>query len=443
MKKYLTMIAAAALTLACSNETEEMVTPQGDAIAFSASMDGSTTRALGEISTDGNLQLLSYEASNHDKVEAGFTGVRGIGIFGCYTGKLMYEQTSVTCDYFYNQQVTWDNAAGKWSYAPVKYWPNENGEYASFFAYAPYEPNPQDDGRCIIDISDNYVKGDPWVNYRLSRNPWGLITDPADPASECETQVDLMFGTKRIGDAAPYTYNPWTDVQHFKQDGTLSGDVTIDNMVNFTFNHALACVGEKIRIAVDQKLADKLVGYASVKLNSLTIVYKNLTNKARLVLNSADGKANWKEIISGELTTTRTWTTDFGGTPVEITFTAGTPNTAEVGGTSIVADTDPATEEGYLIDPANPNADGNGLFYIPLQIAGTEAPYAEITLNYTVDNGITPYTGEGTTKFDLDMSLEGKKQNIEIVLGEDLQLHHVVLSLGSPATEPSYSRISK
>ena len=400
MKKYLTMIAAAALVLACSNETEDLVIPSsGTAIAFSASTDGNSTRAIGEIADQPALQTLTFEASNRDRIGDTKTGVRGIGIFGCYTGKLKYEQTTVSCDFMYNQQVTWDNSSSEWKYNPVKYWPNENNDYLSFFAYAPYEPDPQDDGRCIIDISDNYELGDPWLNYRLSKNPWGLITDTSDPAYKSETQVDLMYGTKKEGTSAPYTYKAWTDQLHFKQDGTLSGDVTLDNKVEFTFKHALACVGEKITIKLSDDAATKLAGYATVKANKLTIVYKNLTNKARLVLNPKDGEANWKEIISGELTTSRTFVKEFAPAQ-EITTTE-----FEV----------PSTDD-----------KGNGLFYIPLQIAGTDKAYAEVTLNYTVDNGVTKYTDDATTQFDLEMSLEGKSQDIVITLLKDLDLHHLV-----------------
>lgn len=434
MKKYLTMIAAAALVLACSNETEDLVIPSsGNAIAFSASTDGNSTRAIGEIADQAALQTLTFEASNRDRIGDTKTGVRGIGIFGCYTGKLKYEQTTVSCDFMYNQQVTWDNASSTWKYNPVKYWPNENNDYLSFFAYAPYEPDPQDDGRCIIEISDNYELGDPWLNYRLSKNPWGLITDTSDPAYKSETQVDLMYGTKKTGTSAPYTYSAWTDQQHFKQDGTLSGDVTLDNKVEFTFKHALACVGDEIRIKLAQDAADKLNGYAKIKLNKLTIAYKNLTNKARLVLNPKDGEANWKEIISGELTTTRTFVKEF--TDVEIVMGGTSP-----GATATVAGAD-AIAEGYLVPSTDDK--GNGLFYIPLQIAGTDKAYAEVTLNYTVDNGVTKYTDDATTQFDLDMNLEGKSQNIVITLLKDLDLHHLVFVLSSDAAEPSYGRLFK
>jgi len=406
MKKYLTMIAAAMLTAACSNDKEEMVTPTtGDAVSFAAfADDGDATRAKGEINTTPILKGWTWDLTGHVAPAGGdVTDLRGFGVFGSYTGKLTYENTTVTPDFMYNQQVKPDGE--NWVYNPVKYWPNEKAEYVSFFGYAPYEADPQDDGRCIIDISDNYVLGDPWVNYRISADPWGLDSDP-----NTESQVDLMYATKY--DDATSKYLTWTDVQHYNGDQQLQ-DVYLDSKIKLTFRHALACVGDAIDIKASQELLDKIDGYATVKVNKLTITYKNLTTKARLVLNTHGGQtANWKEIISGELTTSRTYVKEL-DTPITLS------------GTETII------------------CEGDGLFYIPLRVKGTDAAYADIAVDYTVDNGVSTYNGTAKGKFDLDYNLEGKKQAIHLVLNKNLSLEHLVLSLGSPATDPSFSRIMK
>ena len=406
MKKYLTMIAAAMLTAACSNDKEEMVTPTtGDAVSFAAfADDGDATRAKGEINTTTILKGWTWDLTGHAAPAGGnVTDLRGFGVFGCYTGKLTYENTTVAPDFMYNQQVKPDG--DEWVYNPVKYWPNEKAEYVSFFGYAPYEADPQDDGRCIIDISDNYVQGDPWINYRLSADPWGLDTDPST-----ESQVDLMYATKLVT-GTPDQYLPWLNVQHYDAN-QQNKDVFSDSKIKLTFRHALACVGDAIDIKASQELLDKIDGYATVKVNKLTITYKNLTTKARLVLN-CNGIANWKEIISGELTTERKYEKEL-DTPITFTNT-----------------------------DAQTISEGDGLFYIPLQVKGTEAAYAEIAVDYTVDNGVSTYNGTAKGKFDLDYNLEGKKQAIHLTLTKDLSLEHLVLPLTEPATEPSYSRLTK
>ena len=136
MKKILTLFAAAMLITACSNEdgatTDDGRQTAQSTITFDVTDNGSLTRAQGDI-TSSNFQTKKF------------------GVFASYTGKLKYESTTVSPDFMYNQPVSCD-ASGNWSYAPTKFWPNDAAEYVSFFAYAPYEESPADDGRCIIDM---------------------------------------------------------------------------------------------------------------------------------------------------------------------------------------------------------------------------------------------------------------------------------------------------
>ncbi|MBO7589968.1 MAG: fimbrillin family protein [Prevotella sp.] len=377
MKRYLIlMTAATALLAACSNDADnEGYEPSNMAIAFEANEEGSATRAPGMIVDTEGLKALR----------------QGFGVFGSYTGRLTYENTTVSPDVMYNQQITWANNA--WAYSPVKYWPNDNRDYVSFFAYAPYEASPRDDGqRCIIDMSKRYDLGDPWINYRLAENPWST-TNP---------QVDLLYGQHEMSN----NYTSWLDQQK-------PNDPT-NYKVLFTFRHALACIGDEITIKCSPELANLITGYATITISQVTINYKNLTTKARLVLNSI-GSANWKEIISGELTSTRTYIKDLVNNP--ITFDSNNFTTEQTIST------------------------GDGLLYIPLRIAGTDAAQAEVTITYTVTNNAgKSYTGTGTTTFDLDMNLEGRKQGIALQLTKNLDLQHLVYTIGRGAIGPSYSR---
>jgi hypothetical protein len=375
MKRYLILMTAATLVAACSNDVDEVESgnvPWNNAIAFDANTDDElTTRASGEINDNTTLQNNSF------------------GVFGSYTGRLTYENTTVSPDFMYNQEVKYEN--GSWTYRPVKYWPNNSTDYVSFFAYAPYEATPQDDGRCIIDMSKLYDLGDPWINYRIAEDPW-------------TNQVDLLYG--QHGDNNNYT--PWLDQQ--KPDDPVNYKLT------FTFRHALACIGDEITIKCSDALANLIAGYVtSIKITNVTINYKNLTTKARLVLNSI-GSANWKEIVSGELTTTRTYIKDLSNNP--ITFDSNNTFTT-----------------------AQTISENEGLLYIPLHIAGTDAAQAEVTITYTVSNNENnSYSGTGSTTFDLNMSMEGQKQGIALQLTENFDLQHLVYTIGSGATGPSYSR---
>ena len=405
MKRYLILMTAAALVAGCSNDADEVgsgYVPSNNAIAFDASTDDVLTRAKGEIDDNTDLQNANF------------------GVFGSYTGALKYENTTVSPDFMYNQEVKY--SGGSWSYRPVKYWPNDSREYVSFFAYAPYEATPKDDGRCIIDMSKLYDLGDPWINYRIAEDPWG--TD----ANGKPNQVDLLYGQQeKVDDTDPNNpvvyYTSWLDQQRPADP--------VNGKLKFTFRHALACIGDYITIKCSQQLATLLTGYATLTINQIKINYKNLTTKGRLVLRS-EGSANWKEIISGELTTTRTYTEN-----VNITF--GKNGFVNNGSTN------PNTTDQLI-------SSGNGLFYIPLRVAGTEEPTAEVIINYTVTNNATDpnqdpnepdphaFTGTSSVSFPLDMNMEGTKQGIALQLTKTLDLQHLVYVIGNGATEPSYSR---
>lgn len=389
MKKYLTIIASAALLAACSNEADlvDNGQPTGKAIAFNMALAGTgdVTRAANEIRDDAKLQQTEF------------------GVFAAYTGILKYEQTTVSCDYMYNQRVKY--SGGKWAYEPVKYWPNDERDYVSFYAYAPYAAQMATDAEGgIVDMSKNYDLGDPWINFRLPSRPW--TTDEGE-----SNQIDLLYMQHRTGSgtaADPYKYTAWDDQQ---------APHKIDSVMNFNFVHALACVGDTVRLRMSDELYNLTNGYCTFKIDSIAIIYHNLTTKARLILRTTNAQANWKEIISGELTTTRTFEKKF-DTPIAITKDAFTEASTQL-------------------------LTGTGLFYIPFQIRGTDAAYAEVVVNYIVNNGVNDYPGEVRGQFELDNDLEGKKQNINLTLGENLPLNHLVLPILNPATEPSYSRKNK
>ena len=374
------------MVTACQNDdaTTEVNQQPGDAITIGVD-EGSLTRAPGEIN-QANIGILAE---------------KGFGIFASYTGKLKYENTTVSPDNMNNQKVIGETTTDglKWVYNPIKYSPNTtdqdnaaNNEYLTFFAYAPYEADPKDDGRAIIDMSKKYDLGDPWINFRLPADPWGE-----------GGQVDLMYGVKVGG----LTDTGWDDELFIDQQKSSYGT---NDKLRFIFRHALACVGDEITIKLGSDMSEYINGYASIMIDKLTINYKNLTTKGRLVLNSPSGP-NWKEIISGELTTTRTLVKNL-NTPLQLTTAA------------------------------QELSSGEGLFYIPMQLKGTDAPVAEVTIDYTITNNAnTLYEGQATTTFPLSLTFEGQKQGIALQITKDLDLLHLTYDItDDPATEPSYSR---
>lgn len=286
---------------------EEKMVP----ISFSAAVsDGIATRATGMIGDDASLQ-------------AG-----GFGVFGCYTGLHNYSESDANSSFMYNQELEWVSGDAHWEYNPVKYWPGEEGHKVSFFAYAPY--SECDGTGCIPSCVRYQETADPWVMYRIAE----------DPAQ----QVDLLYATPLL-------------------DQTK---MAVNERLEFTFKHALACVGDNVTISTSA---------TGVTLKEVSIDY-TLTAKGRLVLWNR-GSANWTPIQSEDVVTVRSVSLlTAGNEPLPKTFT------------------------------------GQGLFCIPAEAAGYPQK-ATIHVTYVVNNVEHTATSELMLKGLLQ---EGKTLDINITL---------------------------
>ena len=286
---------------------EEKMVP----ISFSAAVsDGIATRATGMIGDDASLQ-------------AG-----GFGVFGCYTGLHNYSESDANSSFMYNQELEWVSGDAHWEYNPVKYWPGEEGHKVSFFAYAPYS---ECNGAGCIPACVRYQEtADPWVMYRIAENP--------------DDQVDLLYATPLL-------------------DQTK---MAVNERLEFTFKHALACVGDNVTISTSA---------TGVTLKEVSIDY-TLTAKGRLVLWNR-GSANWTPIQSEDVVTVRSVSLLTGGhEPLPKTFS------------------------------------GQGLFCIPAEAAGYPQK-ATIHVTYVVNNVEHTATSELMLKGLLQ---EGKTLDINITL---------------------------
>lgn len=284
----------------------------------------------------------------------------GFGVFACYTGLHRYSDSNVRPDFMYNEHVTW-NLTNNWEYAPLKYWPNGEGEvdgntgsnkhYVSFMAYAPYsdtnepETNPAD--YCIPSFSLQGEIGNPWLTYRLHEN--------------VEDQVDLLYASH---DNVDHPILDWT-----KPD--------VNTKVKFVFCHALGCVGDKVTVklssALKSQVDSRVVGPVTnckVEVTSFEIDYL-LTSKARLVLWN-QGEANWQTILSETPTCTRHVTLVNPDAPVVVYA-----NKSDIPSAITLTDT----------------WEGQGVYYIPVELANY-AQTATVKLTYRVST----YNGSSWNK---------------------------------------------
>ena len=356
---YIAMMAAWLLT-ACSGNEDLPLTSENTAVpvGFSASMsvedgdDWPVTRAANELN-DTQLQTT------------------GFGVFASYTGLHKYSESNVSSDFMYNDYIY--RSGTKWTYSPLRYWPNGEGEatdegaelphYVSFFAYAPYSDNSQTNaaGYCIESFHHASEHTNPWLVYRLHK--------------DVSSQVDLLYAQKLDE----------TKKEH-----------PVNTPVNFTFKHALACVGDEVSILLSDKVKSVINNRTNtaLKLMDVVITY-HLTEKARLMLWSPpeSNTANWQPILSENFLTERTVTL-LNNANRQIYSSNGTV--------------------------ANNTISGKGLFFIPLEVGG-ERQSADIYVKYVVEQGgvnIGTIEGESTLYLDeISGAYEpGKKVKINITI---------------------------
>lgn len=274
MKKTLILMAAAAsVVLTGCTESDissdtSLAKESSSAIEFSAkTRNAGVTRA----GTAGTITTASLKTGTH--------AASGFGVMGYQmTAAWANNQTSTAPNFMFNEQVTWNDAKGFWTYDPVKYWPNgidkandtngpsstatsTNTDQLSFFAYAPWvdvagAPSGNysaakvditipsgshsafyangcvaaDLKNGITAITHNTLKAAPEVMYYM-------------PTATTAVAVDLLWGLRgskayKETDAIDNTVTSLGDsynVNLTKQD--------VPETVDFLFKHALAKIG--------------------------------------------------------------------------------------------------------------------------------------------------------------------------------------------------------
>lgn len=201
-KLWMVMTMAALLTAGCSqNEITDMSPDAAPPVGFKVFTDAQTS-SYGTV-TDNNTSGTGIKA-------------KGFGVFAYYTGQSTWATAGSTTapNFMYNQQVTWASSA--WSYTPMKYWPNTEGDKISFFAYAPYSASSPANG--IDLIANNTGKGAPTMRFTLQTLP--------------ENMVDLVA----------------TDATQNSGANNTIDIVKQTSMVNFKFKHALTRASFKAKL---------------------------------------------------------------------------------------------------------------------------------------------------------------------------------------------------
>lgn len=143
---FMGLIACVALTMTgCSND--EINAPQqsqgNNAIEFSTYLGRNAQGSRGTETNDASIQN------------------SGFGVLAYYTEQTNFAKSNKP-NFMWNQKVTHNGT--NWEYTPVKYWPTKVGDKVSFFAYAPYVENGNNN---VIVLSGNSVAGAPTATITL------------------------------------------------------------------------------------------------------------------------------------------------------------------------------------------------------------------------------------------------------------------------------------
>ena len=185
----------------------------------------------------------------------------GFGVLGYASNGIPFNER-LTPDFMYNQPVTCP--AGVWTYEPVKYWPNEENDRVSFFAYAPFvEVTPATglvtaDGESgILAMSHYLAEGDPQVWYRTTLTPG--------------KDVDLCWGIPFLNQAKQHT----------------------NERLQFEFHHALSQLN--VQIDADMDVASQ----TTTRIYVRSVTFTGFMTQGALNLNSSD-EPIWDDISGKE-----------------------------------------------------------------------------------------------------------------------------------------------
>ena len=169
------------------------------AMAFTGCSQSSELADTESNNTETTQKAISFDTYLSKTTRAGAAGAQntealetnGFGVFAYYTGQNAYAKTTTTTtpNFMYNTKVSVPTGSTAFTYSPARYWPNNDGDKLSFFAYAPYIDVDPTNGTAkdqtttgITALSSNTKTGAPTVTYKL--------------AEDMTKSVDLLWGTK-------------------------------------------------------------------------------------------------------------------------------------------------------------------------------------------------------------------------------------------------------
>ena len=323
--------------------------------------------------------------SRAEVIEIADLAEEGFGVFAYYTGKNDFT-SSATPNFMYNQQVTGtpttvgNNTTYGWTYSPLKYWPNNEGDMLTFFAYAPHKSG--------VTLSTGF----PSFQFSVSET----VTD----------QEDLLW-------AAPH-------VNLTKNNNT--GDV--DDAIKFEFKHALSRIGFDVQTMIDQVNGDADGTSDDDTSGNGTSLHENTTVVVKEVVLSGSfiktGTLAWTEATTGN----NVYTAAITGSPESASYTLGTGNFKNSQNHSLGAKNTKLQITGQSVNETEVqlNADDSYIMIIPKNFTTDDnltikVTYDVVTSDGNLDSGYSQVTNVISTSFTGINFQAGKAYKFSLHLG--------------------------
>ena len=247
----MTVSLASLLMASCSQNEVTEVSPDAHPQMTFAAYTGTSTRG-----TDTTNESMKAAPSTEQSDSYG-----GFGVMGYHTGTSNWETAKLTATpgFMHNQLVKWDatSGSGKWTYSPVKYWPNNLNDKISFFAYAPYESSWSDGANVGVTVSAANVQGIPYIDFKLREE------------QDLQKMVDLVVAKQ-------------TDMSYTADNG---------GKISFQFEHTLSRVSFQAKLGEGTSMSGD--NFVYVYITEMWIVGKDHTQTgSNLSLLNPSASAN-------------------------------------------------------------------------------------------------------------------------------------------------------
>lgn len=198
------------------------------------------TNGNAQVSEDNAIAFSTYvNKTRASVVNTDYIKLHGFGVSAYYTKDKKFEAGEFET-FMDNTKVYFDDQKGAWTYSPIKYWPNNEGDQLSFFAYAPY-------GHENITFTD----------------PDNRSSFTFEVKNNVREQVDLIYH-KASGD----------NVAGVEKSIDLTKP-TISSTVNFNFWHALSRIAFDVKAVVDDTNTNSnnlLDGNTRINIKKLALI---------------------------------------------------------------------------------------------------------------------------------------------------------------------------